>query len=288
MNITEPRQHNVWRRLLGAPFQDNYLQKLEPIVDERMSLALSRMAEEAKSRGCVDVMKWWIYMTLDIITELSYGDCVGILDDAEKSAWIIDYLEGLGPMHAVRTTLPTFMTIATWLRLPLFDRLLNAQPRATKWATETIQVYKGMLKEENPKPTLFTPLFEKGDKGFTELQIVHLAGSNITAGSHTTASVMTFTVWAICKNPEIRERLVAEVAELPAVFEHNDIRGLPYLNRVIRESLRLYAAVPSVLPRVVPTGGAEFSGYYIPEGTIISTQCYSLHRRGDYFPDPLR
>lgn len=285
MNLVDPKVHVVWRRLLGGPFQDNYLKGLEHVVDEKMNLALYKMSEELKERGCIDVLKWWIYMALDIITELSYGSSVNILENEEENRQFMDYLEKLGPIHAVRTTMPILLTIASKLRLPMFDRLLNAGPKAAQWAVETIKSYKSLLAEENPKPTLFTPLFDKGDKGFTDLQITHLAGSNITAGSHTTATVMTYTIWAICKHPSVRDRLVAEVAQLPDGFKHSDVRDLPYLNQVIKESVRLYAAVPSVLPRVTPQGGAELLGYHIPEDTVVSTQCYSLHRREEYFPE---
>jgi cytochrome P450 len=286
MNITDPKMHTSWRRLLGGPLQDNYLQKLEPVIWEKMSLALAKMEGELEHRGCIDVLKWWIYMALDIITELSYGTSVNILGEEEKNLYIIDYLEGLGPVHAVRTTMPLVISIASRLQLPIFNRLLNAGPKAAVWAKETIQSYKRLLAEDDPKPTLFTPLFNKGDKGFGDEQIAHLAGSNITAGSHTTATVMTYTVWAVCKHPEVRDKLVAEVSVLPEHFTHNDVRNLPYLNCVIRESVRLYAAVPSVLPRTVPPGGVEFLGYFIPEGTTVSTQCYSLHRVQKYFFNP--
>lgn len=288
MNLTDPKVHSVWRRLLGGPFQDNYLQKLEPVVHDKMDLALHKMGEELRERGCVDVLKWWIYMALDVITELSYGASVNILEDEDENQQFIDYLEKLGPIHAVRTTMPWALRLASWLRFPVFDRLLNAGPRAAQWAVDTIKAYKSLLSDENPKPTLFTPLFDKGDKGFSDAQITHLAGSNITAGSHTTATVMTYTIWAVCKHPEVRDRLVAEVSRLPRDIKHGDVRDLPYLNRVIKESVRLYAAVPSVLPRAVPEGGADFLGYYIPQGTVISTQCYSLHRREDYYPDSQR
>ncbi|KGO48438.1 Cytochrome P450 [Penicillium expansum] len=267
MNLTNPTVHTRWRRLLGGPFQDNYLQKLESVVAEKMATALSKMEEELEERGYIDVLKWWIYMALDVITELSYGASVNILEDEEENRYIMDYLEGLGPIHAVRTTMPFVITIANWLRFPIFNKLLNAGPRAAVWAVETIKAYKKLLTEENPKPTLFTPLFDKGDKGFTDTQITHLAGSNITA---------------------VRDKLVGEISQLPEGFKHNDVQNLPYLNCVIQESVRLYAAVPSVLPRAVPEGGVEISGYFIPEGTTISTQCYSLHRREDYFPNALQ
>jgi len=165
---------------------------------------------------------------------------------------------------------------------------LNIGPRVNKWATETLRAYKSLLQDDNPKPTLFTPLFANGDKGFTDRQILDLAGSNITAGTHTTASTLAFMLWAICRNTEIRDKVVAEVSQLRPDFKNQDVRELPYLNRVMKEAVRLYSGVPSVLPRTVPTGGAHFLGYFLPAGTTVSTQCYSLHRRADYYADPLR
>ncbi|KAK9860751.1 Cytochrome P450 [Penicillium brevicompactum] len=285
MNITDPRMHTRWRRLLGGPFQDSYLQKLEPVVWEKMSLALGKMEEQLEEHGHIDVLKWWIYMALDIITELSYGTSVNILRGEEESRYIIEYLEGLGPVHAVRTTMPWVVAIAARLKLPIFNKLLNAGPRAAIWAQRTLDAYKRLLWEADPKPTLFTPLFNNGDKGFKDEQIKNLAGSNITAGSHTTATVMTFAVWAICKHPEVRDKLVAEISMLSDGFKHSDVRSLPYLNCVIRESVRLYAAVPSVLPREVPPEGAQFLGFFIPGGATVSTQCYSLHRSHKFDPD---
>lgn len=149
-----------------------------------------------------------------------------------------------------------------------------------KWAVDTLKAYKSLLQDENPKPTLFTPLFANGDKGFPDRQILDLVGSNITAGTHTTASTFSFMIWAICKHPEVCDKLMAEISDLPPDFNHHDTRDLPYLNRTIKEAVRLYCGVPSVLPRTVPVGGARFVGYYVPEDTTISTQYYSLHRRG--------
>ncbi|KAF2084026.1 hypothetical protein K490DRAFT_76136 [Saccharata proteae CBS 121410] len=202
MNITDPKVHTVWRRLLGGPFQDNYLQKLEPVVEKKMPLALSKMDEELETKGRID-----------------------------ENQYLIDYLEGLGPIHAVRTTMPMYVAIASYLRLPI-------------WTQDTIKSYKSLLEDENPKPTLFTPLFAKGDKDFTDQQIIHLAGSNITAGSHTTATVMTYMIWAVAKHADVRDKLVAEISKLPENFNHNHTRD-------VREVIKSYRTVPESLETVV-------------------------------------
>lgn len=59
--------------------------------------------------------------------------------------------------------------------------------------------------------------------------------------------------------------------------------------------LRLYAAAPSLLERVVPAStsknGAshevyDMMGYALPPGTIVATQGWSMHRDPSVFPSP--
>ncbi|KGO68318.1 Cytochrome P450 [Penicillium italicum] len=115
--------------------------------------------------------------------------------------------------------------------------LLNMGPRTAVWAVETNKAYQKLLTDSDPKPTLFTPIFDKGDKGFTDTQVTHPPGSNITAGSHTTATVMAVTIWAICKQSDVRDMLAEEVSQPLEGFKHNDVRNLPYLNYIIQESV---------------------------------------------------
>jgi cytochrome P450 len=77
-----------------------------------------------------------------------------------------------------------------------------------------------------------------------------------------------------------------KLKRLPDDFEDADLRDLPLLNSIIEETLRLYASIPSALPRVVPAGGVTMSGYYLRSGTIISSQAYSLHRDPEVYPRP--
>ena len=63
------------------------------------------------------------------------------------------------------------------------------------------------------------------------------------------------------------------------------VGGSAAQREVIEETLRLYPAVPSGLPRVVPPEGATFRGVWLPGGTTVLTQAYSLHRDPVAFPD---
>jgi cytochrome P450 len=147
------------------------------------------------------------------------------------------------------------------------------------------------------KRTLFGSLIKKSqqsssgsivDMGLTEQDITAESQSYITAGTDTTAVTMTYLVYAVCKFPEVHEKLLRELQALPPDFTHRSLRDLPYLNCVIDEALRIYGAAQGGLPRVVPEKGATLLGKHLPGGVKVSTQSYSIHRDGSTFPDPER
>ncbi|KAJ4373786.1 hypothetical protein N0V83_002525 [Neocucurbitaria cava] len=146
----------------------------------------------------------------------------------------------------------------------------------------------GILSAEpqNPKPTLFSKLYRAGEEGMSQQDIISEAQAYVVAGSDTAAISLTYPVWAVCRNNEVKRTLVNEVTRLPDGYTDNALKTAPYLNQVIYEALRVYAAAPSALLRETPLGGAEVDGYWMPGGTTVCIQAYSLHRDPNIFPGP--
>jgi cytochrome P450 len=126
---------------------------------------------------------------------------------------------------------------------------------------------------------------EKGETHVDDMDVKTESTSLIFAGSGTTANTMTFLSWAVVSRPQLRTSLEEEVATLRENFTDADLEQLPLLNAVINETLRLYCAVPGSLPRVVPEGGAILDGYFVPPGTTVSTQAYTMHRDENLWPN---
>jgi cytochrome P450 len=104
---------------------------------------------------------------------------------------------------------------------------------------------------------------------------------NIIAGTDTTSVTTTYLTWALARHPEIQAQVIAEVEKLPLDCTDDDVREVPLFGHVINETLRLYGAASGSMPRDVPAGGITVCGDYIPSGTTISTQAYSLGRIAD-------
>lgn len=196
----------------------------------------------------------------------------------------------LAGIQPIRTIFPSLVKLGAYLPLPLFKSTAAAGRRIGFYAYQSTERYKKHLEEnpENPKPTLFTKIFDTEKSGLSMEDILYEAQGYIIAGSDTTAVTLTYLIFSVCQNPQIKAKLVDELSALPEPITDTDIRTLPYLGNVISEALRLYTAIPFGLPRAVPPEGAHFSGYFVPGGVTVSTQAYSLHRDPVIFPEPER
>ncbi|MET9834934.1 cytochrome P450 [Streptomyces sp. NPDC006385] len=107
------------------------------------------------------------------------------------------------------------------------------------------------------------------------------------AGTETTASVLSWVLYELARHPDIDARVQDELDTVlggrPVVFE--DLAQLPYLERVIREALRLHHTGWLVTRRTLePTRLGEWE---IPAGTELAYCQHALFRDPTHFPDPL-
>jgi cytochrome P450 len=100
----------------------------------------------------------------------------------------------------------------------------------------------------------------------------------IVGGSETSATAMTgmFNHLAMLCNRDVLNRLTREIRTAYKSEDEINLHSinrmqLPYLDAVINEGLRICHPVPAGLPRMVPAGGDEYAGIWLPEGVINNT-----------------
>lgn len=91
-------------------------------------------------------------------------------------------------------------------------------------------------------------------------------------------------------NRQALNRLQDELCSKFPSIEAIDSKGLldcVYLNAVVEEGLRIYSPAGAAhLSRIVPKGGCEISGKFIPEGTRVSVHPWSVLRDPTNFHAP--
>lgn len=167
------------------------------------------------------------------------------------------------------------------------QEMFNANDYIIKGAGRAVEMARSRTGEANIFAKVIEDCEKDGEGHIDDMDVRIEAMNVIIAGTDTTGVTLTYLVWAVLQRPDLQRELEEEVAALADGFKENDLIALPLLNAVIEETLRLYGAAPSSLPRVVPQGGTDFAGHYIREGTTVSTQAYTLHRDPNIWSDPL-
>ncbi|EQB55191.1 cytochrome P450 [Colletotrichum gloeosporioides Cg-14] len=271
-------------------------------------LLSSEMAESALQKHVPDVYHWFLSMATDIIGELSFGDSFRMLETGEENQYIKD-MQSVAQAGGVRVTFPFLLQLSKLVNIPVISDAVANQERLIGYADQSIKRHQKLAQDngDEMKSTLFSKLYNQVSGGnLSFIEVRDNAVGYIVAGSDTTASAtfqkfdecqqltimkansLTYLVWLLCRHPEVRDILVAELRSLPSNFNYEQVKSLEYLEYVIEETLRLYPAAPAGLPRLVPSGGAELGGYYLPADTVVSTQAWSLHRDPRVFSNPLK
>ena len=103
-------------------------------------------------------------------------------------------------------------------------------------------------------------------------QLINWIMLNVLAGGDSSAGAMRPVLYHLAKNLSKYAKLVKELEEaalpMPAQWKH--LSKLPYLDAVMKESMRISPSVGLMLEREVPDGGFELpDGRYIPAGVKV-------------------
>ncbi|KAI0154157.1 putative benzoate 4-monooxygenase cytochrome P450 [Xylariaceae sp. FL1272] len=107
--------------------------------------------------------------------------------------------------------------------------------------------------------------------------------SNVLAGSDSTATVIRTVMChdnLLC-HPETLEKLYQELCAAGVTMPYpkwNEVCDLPYLDACVQEGVRLHPPFAFHFERVVPQGGIEILGTFLPEGTVVGGNPYVTNR----------
>ncbi len=121
--------------------------------------------------------------------------------------------------------------------------------------------------------------------GMTSEEIKSQLITVLFAGYETTAITMSWMTDEIWRRPEVLENLRSEVDALSDGAPASAYTKLPYLDAVIKETLRLHPVVTEVLRKL--NEPLQLGEHLLPEGKAVSASILLAHLDPERFPEPL-
>ncbi|GFU45905.1 cytochrome P450 3A8 [Nephila pilipes] len=128
----------------------------------------------------------------------------------------------------------------------------------------------------------------KKTRKMTEDEIVSSAFTVLLAGYETTSTALAFTAYLLAKHQDVQENLFQEIKQLMErgqKLEYATVNKLPYLDKVLCESMRMYPPVHLFTNRFA-IEDAQYGDIQIPKGTLIQAPAHLMHHDPEFWSEP--
>ena len=128
---------------------------------------------------------------------------------------------------------------------------------------------------------------DEDGSGLTDAQVRDEVMTLLLAGHETTANTFTWTWYELGRNPAALAKLEEEVTRVLGgrSVTTDDLPNLPWTAAVIDEAMRLHP--PAYQTGREAKNDVTIGGHRFPERSIVIINIRGIHRRADYFPQPL-
>ncbi|QKX53751.1 uncharacterized protein TRUGW13939_00831 [Talaromyces rugulosus] len=157
--------------------------------------------------------------------------------------------------------------------LESFTRIVMANARTT--------IDSGNSKTSETSETFPVRLLRAG---FSPAEVAAQCKDIMFAATDTLGMNISTACFMLAKFPETYQKLSAEI-EAATIKSDDDIHQLPYLNAVVRETLRMSMTNPCEFPRQVGASGWAFDNVFYPPGTTVSCSATEMHFYSGIYED---
>ncbi|KAF1841975.1 cytochrome P450 monooxygenase-like protein [Cucurbitaria berberidis CBS 394.84] len=300
-NLLQARDndHSRMRKIFTPAFSDRALKQQEPLFVRYADQLVSRLLEgtEANPDQKWDMVKMYNFTTFDVMGDLTFGEPLHMLDNAEYDPWVkvifssIKYSAKLGILKSYPRLWRAFKTLVPETgNKKRINHFLHSVTRVTK------RLEKG--REHEGVDLWDLVLSQKEGKGLSRGEMDANASLFMLAGTETTATLVSGLTYFLLTKPDMRgvtrsECMKKLAGEIRGTFTSADgmtmerLAALPYLAACIKEAFRLYPPVPLEMPRITPKEGSTILGQFVPPNTAVAIPQHATYTHKKNFKMPM-
>ncbi|EYU36357.1 hypothetical protein MIMGU_mgv1a004790mg [Erythranthe guttata] len=294
-----------WRNLRRIASLDllssHRIQMMSQIRGDEIRILIRKLLSLAGENpgGAVYVKEALFEFTFNVMTRMVcgrrfFGESVERSKEAEDFKDVINEISKVVPDAQVLDFLP-FMK---WFRFRDTEtKMAVIQQKRDRFMQNILEQHRGLDIDSSyaaarEKKTIAEILLEKQKEEpayYTDEMIRNLLLVLIQAGSDTTSNTLEWAFSLLLENPRALERSQIEIDDLVGdnkrLIDESDLGKLPYLHRVIYETLRLQPAAPLLMPHK-SSADCEIGGYCVPGGTMLLVNAWGIQRDPRVWEEP--
>ncbi|KAF8850435.1 cytochrome P450 [Acephala macrosclerotiorum] len=284
LSQTDDKLHTKRRAQLSLGFS---LKNQESIINRHVAILVTlirtKYLSNSEQSNFVDLAEKLQFFALDAVMDIATGNLFSdLMHDEDRYKYL-------------KSTADSLPAIAMVSSVPWAGKLLQSKfiapliaPKADEYGIgKIVDIATNMVTErinDETKTDREDMLSHFLSAGITPTECIYESMVTILGGSDTMSialrSIMLFTI----TNPRVYNTLVSSILEFSASL-HNDmipsttnLKRLPYLEAVIKESLRIFPPGTGQMPKLTPRGGDTLNGIKIPAGTNVGTNPWFIMR----------
>ncbi|RWR87571.1 geraniol 8-hydroxylase-like protein [Cinnamomum micranthum f. kanehirae] len=282
MAWSQPNQY--WRKLRAISktqlFSNQILDAGQGLRHHKVRELIANMLEKSAAREAVDIGKAAFVTAINLIANSIFSTNVVDMDSEFSNEFysiVWGFMEESGK--------PNLVDYFPMLR-PLDPQGVRRHMKAhLKKAFETIdgmidrRLLHGGTSTETTVTNDFLDALLDQNSGLTRQQARSLIWELFAAGSDTSSSTVEWALTELLLNKNVMTKARSELKETigKRKVEESDIARLPYLEAIIKETLRLHPPAPLLLPRKA-LSNVEIGGFTIQEDSLIFVNAWAIGR----------
>ncbi|KAL4793892.1 pisatin demethylase [Aspergillus venezuelensis] len=277
-SMVNVQTHASRRRKVASLYSMSSLVSYEPAVDKCISLLVDRFGEVSAQGKSASIPHWMEYFAFDVVGSISGGEMFGMMREGDDSDGILDIIHRY---LAYTSKVGLFCEWYSWIGG--LNHLLGRGIAINKINAFTLRCLASH--RDNPASSrsgndFIDQMFKMQKEGKVDDEdIFSTINGNIVAGADSSAITLSAAIYYLAHNSRVRQKLRDEIDAQPeGPISFSNCQAMPYLQAVIKETLRLHPATGMILPRVSPPEGAMVAGHFFPAKTVVGVNAWALHR----------
>ncbi|KAL7952883.1 cytochrome P450 [Trichoderma compactum] len=277
--------HSLMRRVMVPAFKGENVKKLESMMNshiEEYLEAIGRHSDTDATRKPVDMRDANTYLICNLMADVFLGESLHLFSDDTYVPWArsFDRFSKAVTILAVLNRVPflhklILFAVQRWgseERDSFMQPILSRFERRVAAGTRREDLLQMVLDDESGDSSV--------KKRTMPLDLLrNFAPFLMLGGSETMPTTLTgFVYFVFCRsNENVRKRLESEIRgtfsskeDITMARVAQSAKDLPYFEACLMETLRCYSPAVSGADRVVPTGGAQIAGRWVPGGTVVT------------------